>query len=177
MDFINHITIKDILLLLLIVILFRLAAYIMQLKEELKAAKKKQITPFLDIEINSDESGLFLVNNSNCYAKNIGIADADFIANVGFKKQLRLVFESVESLQVSERKKLNFKVFDNNADITGSRSKNLINYFKDSETKIKLRYSNIENKEFISTLEIKDDKFQIKDVRSFEEVLEEQKQA
>ena len=177
MDFINQITFKDIFILLLLVAVLRSIAHIMQLKNDLKIAKKAQITPFLNIEINSDEIGLFLINNSNCYAKNIGIATVDFIANVGFKKHLKLVFEPIQSLQVSQRKKLNFKVFDNDADITNSKSKNIVNYFKGSETTIKIRYSNIENKEFISTLEIKNNSFQIKDVRPFSEVVEEQKKA
>lgn len=169
MDFMNQATIKDIFLLLFLVIIIRSIASIFHLQKELEIAKKGQITPFLDLEINSEEIGLFIVNNSNCYAKNIRIEDVDFVANVGFKKHLKLVFEPIDALKVSQREKLKFKVFDNNSDITDTKSKNLINYFKGSDTKVNIRYSNIENTEFIASLEIRNNSFQIKDVRPFSE--------
>ena len=112
MALIDQVTVKDLALLLLIILLIRLVAYIFHLKKELIKAQKAQNTPFFDLEINSEEIGLFIINSSNCFAKNIRIEAVDFVADVGFKKHLKLVFEPIESLKVSQREKLKFRVLN-----------------------------------------------------------------
>ena len=64
--------------------------------------KRKRSMPLINIDVNTNEVGfgVFLINDSYCYAKNICIDDMDLVIDYGFKKHMKRVVEQTQKLYV-----------------------------------------------------------------------------
>lgn len=157
--------VKDIVLGLfsLIIILSLLQVY--RLNKRLTEEKRRRIFSLLTLEINPDQLGAYLYNDSYCYAKNIRIEDADVTTTFGYKKKLRLKFDTIDTLKPDQKAKLNYRVFDGQFDITSADSKNLVVYFENPDFEMHINYSNIENMPFSAIVRREKSHFVIKEAK------------
>jgi hypothetical protein len=145
--------IASIVIIVLISFLEKASRKIKELEDTLEEEKRKRSMPLLTLEVNTDSDyGIFLINDSYCYAKNINIIDLDVVVDYGFKKHITLKFDQVEMLKPNGRSKMNYRVFDGEYDTTTSDSVNILNHFPDAPIEVRLRYENIEGGAFTSTI-------------------------
>jgi hypothetical protein len=123
------------------------------LKEILAKEKRKQNMPLLTLEVNTErDRGVYLINDSYCYARNIRFNDLDLVVDYGFKKHLTLKFPPIDMLKPNAKIKLDYRVFDEKYDITSEDSLNILNHFSDAPIKMRLCYENIEGDPFTAIL-------------------------
>jgi len=161
---------KDIAIVLLLFAIFQLFRNVKALEKTLKDEKRKRTMPLITMEVATDgDMGVFLINDSYCYAKNINIEDMDVVVDYGFKKHITLKFKPLEVLKPSARIKLNYNVFDDGYDTTNTDSLNILNHFTDAPIEMRLRYENIEGGPFAATIGSQKDQYVIKDVTPLQE--------
>jgi len=130
MNFAISFSIKDIIIVLLVLIVIGAFFKIRSLKKTLAIEKRKRTMPLITLEVNTDDDfGAFLLNDSYCYAKSIKVEDLDVVIDYGFKKHITLKFDPVEILKPNGRIKLNHRVFDGVYDISSSDDKNIFIHF------------------------------------------------
>ena len=162
--------IKDIIIVLLLFAVFQSIRKVKTLEQALEEEKRKRSMPLITMEVDTeDDKGVFLINDSYCYAKNIDIEDMDVIVDYGFKKHITLKFKPLEVLKPSARIKLSYNVFDDGYDITKTDSLNILNHFTDAPIEMRLRYENIEGGPFAATIASQKDQYVIKDVTPLQE--------
>src|SRR3989338_2349591 len=104
--------IKDSIIALLIFALIAALYKIRTLKEALAQEKRKRSMPLLALEINTEnDRGVYLINDSYCYAQNIKIQDLDVVVDYGFKKHITLKFPTIDVLKPSAKIKLDYRIF------------------------------------------------------------------
>jgi len=156
---------KDIVIVLLLFATFQMFRKVKALEATLEQEKRKRSMPLITMELNTtDDLGVFLLNDSYCYARNIKIEDLDVVIDYGFKKHITLKFDPLEMLKPSAKIKLNHRVFDDEYEITSTDSINVLNHFSDSPINMRLRYENIEGGPFAATIVPEKDKYVIKEV-------------
>jgi len=161
---------KDIVIVLLLFATFQSIRKVKDLERTLEEEKRKRTMPLINMEVNTDDDlGVFLINDSYCYAKNITIEDLDVVVDYGFKKHITLKFPPLEVLKPSARIKLNYNVFDDGYDITNTDSINILNHFSDAPIEMRLRYENIEGGPFAATIGTEKDKYIIKEITPLQE--------
>ena len=135
---------KDIVIVLLLFAVFQLFRKVKTIEATLEKEKRKQSMPLITMELNTtDDWGVFLVNDSYCYAKNINIENLDVVIDYGFKKHIALKFSPLEILKPGAKTKLNYRVFDGEYEITVTDSLNILNHFSDAPIEMLLSYENI----------------------------------
>ena len=145
--------VAGIVIIILLFFLERAFHKIAELEHTLAEEKRKRSMPLLTLEVNTDDDyGMFLINDSYCYAKNIRAGDLDVVVDYGFKKHITLKFDALEILKPNGRSRLNYRVFDGEYDTTMTDSKNILNHFPDAPIEMHLRYENIEGDPFTSTI-------------------------
>lgn len=155
---------KDIVIVLLLFALFQTYRKVKELEKTLKLEKHKRSMPLITMDVNTDDDlGVFLINDSYCYAKNIRAEDLDVVVDYGFKKHITLKFTPVDILKPSGRTRLDYRVFDGEYDITQTDSKNILNHFQDAPIEMHLRYQNIEGNPFKATIASENNQYLIKD--------------
>jgi len=160
---------KDIIIVLLVFAVISAMMKIRTLKDTLEMEKRKRSMPLMALDVNTtNDMGVFLVNDSYCYAKNIDIQDMDVVVDYGFKKHITLKFPSVEMLKPSARARLDYRVFDGEYDITNTDSKNILNHFSDAPIEMRLRYRNIEDSPFEAVIGPERDHYITKEVTPLE---------
>lgn len=166
MNYIELFSIKDIIIALLVFIIIVAFFRIHTLKKNLAIEKRKRTMPLITLEVNTDNDfGIFLVNDSYCYAKNIVTDDLDVVVDYGFKKHITLKFDPVEILKPNGKSKLNYRVFDGIYDVTSpGDKKNILNHFSDAPIEMRLRYENIEGGPFAAIIVSEKDHYIIKEV-------------
>src|SRR3989338_2587025 len=153
MDYETLFFLKDIIIVLLIFAIVMAMNKIRVLKETLAIEKRKQSMPLITMNVDTkNDIGVFLINDSYCYAKNINIEDMDVTVDYGFKKHLTLKFPPLEILKPGAQMKLNYRVFDEEYDVTATDSVNILNHFSDAPTEMRLRYQNIEGNPFTARI-------------------------
>ena len=136
-----------------------------ELQRTLKEERQKRSMPMLTMEVNTErDHGVFLINDSYCYAKNIHLQNLDVVVDYGFKKHITLKFGDVETLKPNGRVKLNYRVFDGEYDVTTQDAKNILNHFPDSPIEAHLSFENLEGAAFISTIIPGDNGYTVKEV-------------
>ncbi len=156
---------KDIVIVLLLFTTFLAIRKVKDLEKTLEEEKRKRSMPLITMEVNTDDDmGVFLINDSYCYAKNITIEDLDVVLDYGFKKHLLLKFPPLEILKPSARVRLNYNIFDGEYDITDTDSLNILNHFTDAPIEMRLRYENIEGSPFSAKIATEKDRYVIKEV-------------
>jgi len=161
---------KDIVIVLLLFATFQSIRKVKALEKMLEEEKRKRTMPLINLEVNtSDDLGVFLINDSYCYAKNITVEDLDVVVDYGFKKHITLKFPPLDVLKPSARIKLDYNVFDGEYDITNTDSLNILNHFADAPIEMRLRYENIEGGPFTATIGTQKDKYVIKKVAPLKE--------
>jgi len=162
--------VKDIAIILLLFAVFQSIRKVKALEQTLKEEKRKRSMPLITMEVDVDnDKGVFLINDSYCYAKNINIEDLDVVVDYGFKKHITLKFEPLDILKPSARIKLSYNVLDDGYDITNTDSLNILNHFTDAPIEMRLRYENIEGGPFAATIGVEKDRYVIKDVTPLQE--------
>ena len=162
---------KDIVIAILIFTLVKTIAKIRTLKETLVQEKRKRSMPLVALEVNTtDDLGVYLINDSYCYAKNLTIKDLNVVIDYGFKKHLTLKFEPVDVLKPGKNIKLTYRVFDGEYDITETDSLNILNHFADSPLEIHLQYSNIEDSPFLARICLEKNQYVLKEVKPLNRV-------
>ena len=157
--------IASIVIIVLLFFLERAFRKISELEHALAEEKRKRSMPFLTLDVNTENDyGVFLINDSYCYAKNIQISDLDVVVDYGFKKHILLKFDPLEMLKPNGRSKLDYRVFDGDYDTTSSDAKNILNHFPDAPIEMHLRYENIEGDPFASTIIPEKDQYAVREV-------------
>jgi len=160
---------KDIIIVLLIFAIIAAMMKIRKLKDILEHEKRKRSMPLMAMEVNTDkDSGVFLINDSYCYAKNIDIDDLDVIVDYGFKKHITLKFPTLELLKPSARIKLDYRVFNGPNDVTDMHSLNILNHFSDAPIEMHLRYRNFEDSPFKAIIGPEKNQYITKEVTALE---------
>ena len=161
---------KDIAIVVLLFATFQAIRKVKSLEKTLEEEKRKRTMPLITMEVNTDDDlGVFLINDSYCYAKNITVEDLDVVVDYGFKKHITLKFPPLDVLKPSARIKLDYTVFDDGYDITNTDSVNILNHFRDAPIEMHLRYENIEGGPFAATIAMEKDKYVIKEVTPLQE--------
>ena len=161
---------ENLIIITLIFVVIGAIRKIRELQNTLVEEKRKRSMPMLTLEVNTDDDyGIFLINDSYCYARNINIDNLDVIVDYGFKKHITLKFDPLEMLKPNGRSKLNYRVFDDEYETTASDAKNILNHFSDAPIEIHLRYENLEGGPFASTIIPDKDQYVVKEVTSLEE--------
>ncbi|MCK5083040.1 MAG: hypothetical protein KAR31_09065 [Candidatus Omnitrophica bacterium] len=162
--------IASIVIVILLFFLERAFHKITELEHILADERRKRSMPILTLEVNTDNDyGLFLINDSYCYAKNIQVSDLDVVVDYGFKKHITLKFDALEMLKPNGRSQLNYRVFDGDYDTTATDTKNILNHFPDAPISMNMRYENIESELFSSTIIPEKDQYIVKEVISLHE--------
>ena len=157
--------IAAVIIIVLLLFIRRALLKIRELEETLAEEQRKRSMPLLTLEVNTDdEYGVFLINDSYCYAKNITIGDLDVVVDYGFKKHITLKFDSLEMLKPNGRGQLEYRVFDGDYDTTVTDAKNILNHFPDAPIEIRLRYENLEGSPFTSTIIPEKGQYVVKEV-------------
>jgi len=157
--------IKDI-----VIILLLFARKVRAVEQTLEEEKRKRSMPLITMEVDTDDDmGVFLINDSYCYAKNIDIEDLDVVVDYGFKKHITLKFKPLEFLKPSARTKLSYNVLDDGYDISNTDSLNILHHFTDAPIEMRLRYENIEGGPFTATIGSEKDQYVIKNVTPLQE--------
>ncbi|MCK5012683.1 MAG: hypothetical protein KAS66_02600 [Candidatus Omnitrophica bacterium] len=160
----------SIVIIVLIFFLERAFRKITELEHTLTEERRKRSMPMLTLEVNTDtDYGVFLINDSYCYAKNIQITDLDVIVDYGFKKHITLKFDPLEMLKPNGKIKMNYRVFDGDYDTTVNDAKNILNHIPDTPIEMHLRYENIEGGPFTSTIIPENDQYVVKEVTAIDE--------
>jgi hypothetical protein len=143
---------------------------ITELEHTLAEERRKRSMPMLTLEVNTeDDYGVFLINDSYCYAKNINVDDLDVTVDYGFKKHITLKFDPLEMLKPNGRVKMDYRVFDGEYDTSVTDAKNILNHIPDTPIEMHLRYENIEGGPFTSTIIPEGDQYVIKEVKAVDE--------
>lgn len=144
------IPIKDWLILIVSFILIFCILEIRKLKKKVTHEVQKRILPQLNLEIildiNIQNSGIYLRNESFFIARDIKLEDLQItMDDLGYKYNLILKFEGVDSLRAQEKVKLKFQVFDKNLVPLPEVTERIMPHLTEMPFKIRLSYSNIEN--------------------------------
>ena len=157
--------IADIIIIVFIFVIMKMLRKIRELEHTLAEERRKRSMPLLTLEVNTDDDyGVFLINDSYCYAKSINISDLDVVVDYGFKKHITLKFDPLEMLKPNGRSQLNYRVFDGDYDTTSTDAKNILNHFPDAPIEMHLRYANIEGDSFTSTIIPEKDQYVVREV-------------
>ena len=141
------------------------------LKILLAEEKRKRTYPLITFDIDRGKLKAFVKNESYCYAKDLQIDDMVLTADYGFKKDLQLKFAPVLLLRPGGQMELEFKVFDNGFDVTAQTPNSLVLQFKDSPSfKMRMKYKNLEEDAFESTIAWQETQYIVKDVKPVEKV-------
>ena len=143
-------TIKDWLIVATSIILTLCILEIRRLKKSIVQEVQKRLLPQLALEfnsdVNSDDAGFYLKNESFFIAREIQFEDVEFtLDDLGYKVSSILKFESIDSLKPQEKVKLKFKVFDRDRSFLPEVTERIIPHLIDPCFKIRVNYSNIEN--------------------------------
>jgi len=139
------------------------------LKILLAEEKRKRTYPLLTFEVDRSKLKAYLKNESYCYAKDVQIDDMVLTADYGFKKDLNLKFDPIVLLRPGGSTELEYKVFDNGFDVTTQSPDSLVLQFKDSPSfKMHMRYKNLEEEGFESTVAWQENQYVVKDLKPLE---------
>ena len=139
------------------------------LKTLLAEEKRKRTYPLLTFEVDRSKLKAYLKNESYCYAKDVHIDDMTITADYGFKKDLHLKFDPIVLLRPGGVTELEYKVFDNGFDVTTQSPDSLVLQFKDSPSfKIHMRFKNLEEEGFESTVAWQESQYVVKEVKPLE---------
>jgi hypothetical protein len=150
MNILLGIPIKDWLIIIASLILIICIYEIRKLKKKISVEIHKRILPQLGLEIileaNTQNSGLYLKNESFFLARDIRFEDIEItMDDLGYTYGLVIKIESVDSLRAQERIKLIINVFDKNLSPLCDVTERIIPHLVGINFKVALSFSNIEN--------------------------------
>jgi hypothetical protein len=166
-----HLTIKDWLILVTLSILFICLLEIRKLKKLIILETQRQLVPQLTLELvlNKDlvEAGFFIKNDSFFLARNIKVEDVGLtLDDYGFKVYHILKFDGPEVLKPQESARLPLKVYNKNNEFVALVTESIIPHLISPAFKVKVNYTNIENRQFCITFNKKREKFYVESVES-----------
>ncbi|MFP4473126.1 MAG: hypothetical protein ACLFPX_04540 [Candidatus Omnitrophota bacterium] len=116
---------ETLLIIALIAICRKQRKRVYKLKDQLRTEREKRMTPLLGISIQKDAFGLTLINEGNCLAKNIRLAEVRTAVGVGFEKHITLRFTPVDMLKPGKSQNLKFEVLDKDQPLPPSVQNNI----------------------------------------------------
>jgi hypothetical protein len=164
-----HLTIKDGLIAVTLVILAISFLQIRRLKKLIAHEARRQLTPQLTlslvIEKNLKDTGLFLTNESFFLARNIKIEDLELtIDDFGYKVTYILQFGALDFLKEHDTAKIDVKVLDKNREFLSQVTESIIPHLIGPSFKLKVCYTNVENLQFCVLFSKKREKFIVEGV-------------
>jgi hypothetical protein len=160
-----NLTIKDGLIIVVSFILIICISRIRKLKKALILEIQKRLIPNLTLEIDENELGIYIKNESFFLAQNTKIEDTELILDdYGFKFGVILKFEDVGALRSKERLKLKFKAFDKQQNFLADLTERIIPHLISASFKVKIYLSNIENMKFCIALNRRQKKFNVETI-------------
>lgn len=120
--------------------------------------------PVLLVEIDQQDSALYLKNENSCHVKDIKIEDLSVTLGYGFKKRLTLKFDAISLLGPTERVQLKFRVFDKEYEVTSSEVKKVIPLMEQGAFEIHMKYANVQDNQFEAVLLKDKDNISIKKI-------------
>ena len=165
-----HFTIKDWLIFVTLSILAFCLLEIRKLKKLIILETSRQLVPQLALELvisqNIQDAGFVLKNDSFFLARNITIEDVPLtLDDYGFRINYVLKFQTREFLKPQESTRLELKVYKNN-DFVANVTETIIPHLISPSFRIKVFYTNIENRQFCIIFNKKREKFYVESVES-----------
>ena len=143
-------SIYDWLVVFTLLILVWCIAEIRKLKNSIAQEIHRRILPQLALELTSDvdpqDMGFYLKNESFFIARGIQFEDiALSLDDLGYRADLILKFEAIDSLKPQEKVKLNFQVLDRKQKFLPDVTERIMPHLIGASFKVKVYYFNIEN--------------------------------
>jgi hypothetical protein len=150
MNILAGIPIKDWLIIIASLIMVICIYEIRKLKKKISVEIHKRILPQLGLEIvleaNTQNSGLYLKNESFFLARDIQFEDIEVtLDDLGYTYSLIIKIEGVDSLRAQEIIKLKINVFDKNLSPLPDVTERIIPHLVGINFKVSLNFLNIEN--------------------------------
>lgn len=164
-DFVN----KDILIFLLLFIILLCIWRIFRLKRLLAQEIQKRLYPQLTLElisdIDTDNYGFYLQNESSSVLRDIKVKDAEVaLTDAGFTQILILRFEQVDFLKPKEKIKLTYQVFDRQNTLLPQMSENIIPHLLNTPFQVRINYSTTEGHNLLATFAKKGNRFYLEKI-------------
>lgn len=160
--------IKDGLIIISTLILVSCILQIRRLKKIIALETKKRLIPYLTLELDKKQHGIYAKNESFFLSKDIKIEDTEItLDDFGFKTNLILKFEGIDTLRPQERAQLKLKVFDKQGNFLSELTQKIILHLINTPFTVRIHLSNIENTKFCVTLTRRQQKFFIERIESF----------
>ena len=145
--------IKDWIIIFTLAILVFCLIRIRRLKKNILDEIHKRLVPELTLELDIDERGIFIKNQSTMLAKDIKIDNINLtLVDYGFAMEFTLKFEIVEAVAARDRLRLNFDVFKADDLCRPEESRRIIPHLVSAGFKARITYTNLENLRFQSML-------------------------
>ena len=155
MDFYTMFSIRDYALIILAATLVFFIYEIFRLK---KVVEKKEVQirdsfiPVLLVEINQQDSVLYIKNENSCHIKDIKVEDLSVTLGYGFQKRLTFKFDTINHIGPEEKVELKFRIFDKEYEVTSKETKKVIPLMEQGVFEFHMKYANVENRKFEAIL-------------------------
>lgn len=164
-----RLNIKDWFIIISLFILFLCILEIRKLKKLITREAQRRLIPQLNLELvvdlYSQDTGLYLKNESFFLAKDIKIEEVAWImADAGFDVNLILRFTDIDFIKPNEKIKLNFEVLDEEHNSQPQITDRIIPHLISPTFKTKIYYSNVENVRFCAVFAKKRTEFYVEKV-------------
>jgi hypothetical protein len=165
--FLIDFAIKDWFIVLALIILLFSIIRVRRLKKIVSEETLNRLMPMVGLIIEGDMNSkdFYLTNYSTSIAKNIHLDDTEIsIDDFGFKIPLKIVFESVDSLNPVDKMKLNYKIFLRGSEVNQDTKDIYMSHFLFTDFDSRVHYENIHNARFCSQIMNRTGKFSIRGV-------------
>ena len=167
-EILSIITFKDWLIIVTVSILVSSIIQIRKLKKTLVQEVHRRLVPELAFDLDLEEVGLFIKNESCLIAKDVQVEDLKIdLEDYGFVMHFILKFEQIETLRPKERVKLKFKIFREDGDVPSGDTEGIIPHLVNASFRIKVHYANIENLNFGAEYLRKANSFSLEKLESY----------
>ena len=143
-------TLKDGLIIITLIILYFCILEIRKLKRTITREVQKRLIPQFNCELvpdtDAEKAGIYLKNESFFIARGIQFEDiALSLDDLGYRADLILKFEAIDSLKPQEKVKLNFQVLDKKQKFLPDVTERIMPHLIGASFKVMVYYFNIEN--------------------------------
>ncbi len=149
MDYISELMVADWIIIILSLTLVNCLLYILRLNKKLKTEIHKRTVPELNLQLDLDKIGLFIINTGEITAKDINIVDLSAtISDYGYDTDFRFEFETVDELKPKEEKKLYPRVFQSQDECPPHLAEKITMHLYNTPCNVETLFSNTERIKF-----------------------------